>query len=648
MNTGRRFSFTVLIITFTLGSITSLQLLPTMDEIEYSQEGFFSISKSDRSRSIWNGEPVVFYEGRPNHRVRSENPNNVTSQELLAWKQVLRDYYGYLKELGIQWCALGTSPLNGTVVYSMCDLTEEKVELFVDTMKYYVPMGVIVLVNECVVGVGFEPLKSETQFNVIIGLNDIAFDSQDTAQLFMWNGDSHLITYGSPYTIEKQIEGEWVEVFPFSYISNLTGEPRILSYWSRELNIIPAGGTSMQEIKIDTLESGHYRISKTINHERTQTELTFNLEFDIRAQAQWEKIFGGTGREFSSSVQITDDGGYIIIGNSNSFDQGRNAVYLVKTDSLGNLMWETIVGDGYGGQGYSSQVAIDGGYIIAGLTASRLGEKAVYLLKTDSNGVLEWENIFKGKGSSAGWSVQVANDGGYIIAGYTKASVAEGGNNVYLVKTDPRGELEWEKYFGGTFYDRGHSVQVTSDGGYIIAGETESFGAGKSDVYLIKTNSNGELEWDKTFGGPENDAGWWVQVTSDGGYIIAGLTDSYGVGGSDVYLVKTDSKGDLMWEKAFGRAGYDRGYCVQVTDDGGYVISGLVTASNVSVAYDVYLVKTDSNGDLEWDKTFGGPDHDSGWCVQVTSDGGYILTGTTSRYYSTRKEDIFLIKFNPE
>ena len=155
MITGRRFSFTVLIITFTLGSITSFQLLPTMDEINYSQEGYFNISKSDRTRTIWNGEPVVFYEGRPNFRVRSENPNNVTSQELLAWQDVLWDYRGFLKEMGIQVCALDTSPLNGTVVYWIRDLTEEKVDLFIDTMKYYVPMGIVVLVNECLVGVGF-------------------------------------------------------------------------------------------------------------------------------------------------------------------------------------------------------------------------------------------------------------------------------------------------------------------------------------------------------------------------------------------------------------------------------------------------------------------------------------------------------------
>ena len=257
---------------FTLGSITSLQLLPTMDEVEYSQEGYFNISKSDRTRSIWNEEPVVFYEGKPNHRVRSENPNNVTSQELLAWEQVLGDdYQSYLEEIGLQYSILSVSPFNGTVVYYMCDLTEEKVELFVDTMKYYVPMGIIVFSNACIVGFGL-PRISETQFNVVIELNKYVFESQDTAQLIIRNRDSHEITFGSDYIIQKLVDGEWVKASPFPpYSAFDTG-----------LSILPEERTTTQEIKIDTLESGHYRVSKSINHERTKTELTFILEFDIR------------------------------------------------------------------------------------------------------------------------------------------------------------------------------------------------------------------------------------------------------------------------------------------------------------------------------------------------------------------------------
>ena len=264
----------MLIIAFTLGSITSLQLLPAMDEIEYSQEGYFNITNQDRSRSIWNGEPIVFYEGRPNFRVRSENPNNVTSQELLAWQQVLWNNRGFLKEMGIQGRGLGVSPLNGTLVFSVCDLTEDGVDLFENTMKYYVPMGVIVLVNECLVGVGFEPLKSEYQFNVFIGLNKYVFDSQDTAKLIIRNKDSREITFGVDHVIQELVDGEWVKV-------SLYPSP---SASAAVLLLLYAGRTTTQAIKIDTLEPGHYRMRKTINHERTQTELTFILEFDIRGE----------------------------------------------------------------------------------------------------------------------------------------------------------------------------------------------------------------------------------------------------------------------------------------------------------------------------------------------------------------------------
>jgi hypothetical protein len=157
------------------------------------------------------------------------------------------------------------------------------------------------------------------------------------------------------------------------------------------------------------------------------------------------------------------------------------------------------------------------------------------LIKVDANGNIRWNKTFRGGGSTLGYSVQQTRDGGYIITGET---LSYGGYDVYLIKVDANGNMQWSKTFGGARDDRGYSVQQTSDGGYIIVGETRSYGAGLKDVYLIKVDANGNMQWNKTFGGQGWDAGYSVQQTSDGGYIIVGYTTSYGAGGSDVYLIK--------------------------------------------------------------------------------------------------------------
>ena len=173
-------------------------------------------------------------------------------------------------------------------------------------------------------------------------------------------------------------------------------------------------------------------------------------------------------------------------------------------------------------------------------------------------------------------------------------------------------ELEWSKTFGNLGDDLGDSVQQTSDGGYIIAGFTGSYGAGGEDVWLIKTDSDGDRVWDKTFGGTSDDAGWSVRQTTDGGYIIAGSTSSYGAGEWDVWLIRTDSDGDRVWDKTFGGTSVDDGISVQQTSDGGYVIAGGTSSYGAGEA-DVWLIKTDSNGNKVWDKTFGGTSDDAGW-----------------------------------
>ena len=219
---------------------------------------------------------------------------------------------------------------------------------------------------------------------------------------------------------------------------------------------------------------------------------------------------------------------------------------------------------------------------------------------------------------------------------------------LFPVKAQP--QVEWNKTYGGKDTDVGYCVQQTSDGGYIIVGSTNCFGASGCDVYLIKTDSNGNMQWNKTYGGGRDDVGYCVQQTSDGGYIIVGTTNSFVTSREDnyltktdaFYLIKTDAYGNMQWNKTYGGKDTDVGYCVQQTSDGGYIIVGSTKSFGAS-GYDVYLIKTDSNGNMQWNKTYGGGGYDVGLRVRQTSDGGYIIVGGTLSF-RTNSWDVYLIK----
>jgi len=209
-------------------------------------------------------------------------------------------------------------------------------------------------------------------------------------------------------------------------------------------------------------------------------------------------------------------------------------------------------------------------------------------------------------------------------------------------------QTSWWRTYGGTNQDWGYSVQQTADGGYIVAGATKSYGAGNEAVYLIKTNASGDTLWTRTYGGASADCGYSVQQTSDGGYIITGYTYSFGAGAPDsanVYLIKTDTSGDTLWTRTYSGTGNDYGRSVQQTADGGYIIAGYTHYFGMGPpdSTNVYLIKTDASGDTLWTKTYGGTSPDFGYSVQQTADGGYVIAGYTASF-GAGDDDVYLIK----
>jgi len=360
------------------------------------------------------------------------------------------------------------------------------------------------------------------------------------------------------------------------------------------------------------------------------------------AQISFERTYGGFFDDDGYSVTQTNDGGYIIVGYTYSFGASLTDVYLIRTDEVGDTLWTRMFGGPGYDDGYSVAQTSYGGYVVTGYTGSfGAGGPDVYLIKTDGAGDTVGTRTYGGPSDDYGYSVQQTADGGYIIAGYT-ASYGVGGIDVYLIKTDSVGDTAWTRTFGGPSDDFGRSVEQTADGGYIIAGHTWSFGAGLADVYLIKTDAAGDTAWTRTFGGSEWDFGHSVQQTADGGYIIAGYTYSFGAGNSDVYLIKTDGAGDTIRTRTFGGSSDDFGRSVDWTAGGGYIIAGYTDSFGAGYD-DVYLIKTNGSGDTLWTRTYGGPDYERGRSVKQTADGGYIITGFTTSS-GAGAYDVYLIK----
>lgn len=353
----------------------------------------------------------------------------------------------------------------------------------------------------------------------------------------------------------------------------------------------------------------------------------------------WERTYGGQDYECAWAMRPTFDGGFILCGKTESFGAKFGDIYLVKTDSQGNMLWSKTYGRDTTDTGWDVQQTSDSGYIIIGSTC-HFGSwyPDIIMVRTNHEGEMLWNKVFDWGLSNSGYSIQQTFDGCYIIAGSKD-------DDAYVIKTDSMGDTIWTKTYGGTNDEVFYSIQQTSDSGYITVGKTNSFGEGWDDVYLVKTDSSGNEIWAKTFGGGEWESARSVQQTPDGGYILCGSSSSFGSAVRSVYLIRTNSDGESLWTRTYGGSYVDYGHFIQQTTDGGHIITGK-TQSFGSGEADILVIKIDSLGNLSWMKAYGGIYWDEGHSICQTQDEGFIIAGiTTSVDFNA---DAFLLKTGPD
>lgn len=414
----------------------------------------------------------------------------------------------------------------------------------------------------------------------------------------------------------------------------------------------------------------------------------FSIQSFAQAPAiQWQKSLGGSEEERAQSIQQTSDGGYIVAGSSKSNDgdvsgnHGNFDFWVVKLNNSGNIQWQKSLGGSESDRGTSVQQTSDGGFIVTGSTFSNDGDVGtnhgtsdIWVVKLDNSGNLQWEKSFGSWSNDGGSSVKETTDGGYIVAGNTW--LESKGTDYKVIKLDSSGNIQWQKNYGGSKADYASSIQQTSDGGYVIGGNSWSndgdvtvhYGTSNYyDCWIVKTDSLGNIEWQKTLGGTYDDVVSSIRQTPDGGYIVAASSSSndFDVSGHhgdhlrfDYWVVKLDTSGNIQWEKSIGGTGGDRLEAIHLTSDGGYILAGYTDSEDGDVGAnhggtDGWVVKINNSGIIQWEKSYGGSDIEIISSFQNTAEGGFIFAGGSKSddgdvTGNHGNYDYWIVKLSPE
>ncbi len=341
----------------------------------------------------------------------------------------------------------------------------------------------------------------------------------------------------------------------------------------------------------------------------------------------WSNNYGGNGTDAFQCIQQTTDGGYIMAGYTYSSGKGGRDIYIEKTDVNGKEQWKATFGDTGDDSANWIEQTSDGGYVVAGYTKEKYEDKSnIWVLKLTKDGKLDWDEEFGGNYSDEALMVKPTRDnGGYIVVGYTD-SYGSGNRDAYAAFVSKDGSLVWEKTFGGTGSDGFNAVIQDEDRALLFLGYTDSSGAGNRDVYLIKANVSGQMIWQRTLGGSGADSGSALIQAENDDYVLVGYKYISSTGVTDILLNRMTKDGELLWEKTYGVSAQNTGVAVQETSDKRLLVLGN-TSSYGLATNGAYLLKTDSAGNKIQDKTFGslGPDQATWGCP--TNYNGYIITG---------------------
>jgi len=344
--------------------------------------------------------------------------------------------------------------------------------------------------------------------------------------------------------------------------------------------------------------------------------------------ATWAKAYGGSGDDTATAVAIAENGDIIVAGYTYSFGAGSADFWVIRLDENGNVKWQKA----YGGSGDDTATAVaiaeNGDIIVAGWTSSfGAGGDDFWILRLDENGNIKWQKAYGGGSDDRAMAVAIAGNGDIIVTGRT-SSFGAGNYDFWILRLDENGNIKWQKAYGGSGYEKAEAVAIAENGDIIVTGRTSSFGAGSDDFWILRLDENGNIKWQKAYGGSGYELPATVAIAENGDIVVAGWTDSFGAGNEDLWIIRLDGDGNIKWQKAYGGSGYEEAEAVAIAGNGDIIVVGWTDSFGTgNEAF--WVLRLDENGNIKWQKAYGGSDSDGAEAVAIAGNGDIIVVGWT-------------------